>query len=140
MVRFSDFELIKLLMKNSRTPYVKLGELLGVSETAIRKRIRKLEEDGVIRRYTIEVDPKKLGFKVNALIGLDTVPERFIAVIEELKAMEEVLGLYSASGDHMILLECWFKDSDELARFVKRLESIRGVTRVCPAIILEKLK
>ena len=140
MVRFSDFELIKLLMKNSRTPYVKLGELLGVSETAIRKRIRKLEEDGVIRRYTIEVDPKKLGFKVNALIGLDTVPERFIAVIEELKAMEEVLSLYSASGDHMILLECWFKDSDELARFVKRLESIRGVTRVCPAIILEKLK
>jgi len=140
MVRFSDFELIKLLMKNSRTPYVKLGELLGVSETAIRKRIRKLEEDGVIRRYTIEVDPKKLGFKVNALIGLDTVSERFIAVIEELKAMEEVLSLYSASGDHMILLECWFKDSDELTRFVKRLESIRGVTRVCPAIILEKLK
>ena len=140
MVRFSDFELIKLLMKNSRTPYVKLGELLGVSETAIRKRVRKLEEEGVIKRYTIEVDPKKLGFKVNALIGLDTVPERFIAVIEELKAMEEVLGLYSASGDHMILLECWFKDSDELTRFVKRLESIRGVTRVCPAIILEKLK
>jgi len=140
MVRFSDFELIKLLMKNSRTPYVKLGELLGVSETAIRKRVRKLEEEGVIRRYTIEVDPKKLGFKVNALIGLDTVPERFIAVIEELKAMEEVLGLYSASGDHMILLECWFKDSDELARFVKRLESIHGVSRICPAIILEKLK
>jgi len=140
MVRFSDFELIKLLMKNSRTPYVKLGELLGVSETAIRKRVRKLEEEGVIKRYTIEVDPKKLGFKVNALIGLDTVPERFIAVIEELKAMEEVLGLYSASGDHMILLECWFKDSDELARFVKRLESIRGVSRICPAIILEKLK
>jgi len=140
MVRFSDFELIKLLMKNSRTPYVKLGELLGVSETAIRKRVRKLEEEGVIRRYTIEVDPKKLGFKVNALIGLDTVPERFIAVIEELKAMEEILGLYSASGDHMILLECWFKDSDELARFVKRLESIHGVSRICPAIILEKLK
>ena len=140
MVRFSDFELIKLLMKNSRTPYVKLGELLGVSETAIRKRVRKLEEEGVIKRYTIEVDPKKLGFKVNALIGLDTVPERFIAVIEELKAMEEILGLYSASGDHMILLECWFKDSDELARFVKRLESIHGVSRICPAIILEKLK
>ena len=140
MVRFSDFELIKLLMENSRTPYVKLGELLGVSETAIRKRVKRLEEEGVIRRYTIEVDPKKLGFKVNALIGLDTVPERLIAVIEELKAMEDVLSLYSASGDHMLLLECWFKDSEELARFVKSLESIRGVTKVCPAIILEKLK
>ena len=137
MVRFSDLELVKLLMKNSRTPYVKLGEVLGVSETAIRKR---LEERGVIRRYTVEVDPRKLGFEVDALIGLDTAPERLIAVIEELKAMDEVLSLYSASGDHMILLECWLKDSDELARFVKRLESIHGVTRICPAIILEKLK
>ncbi len=140
MVRFSDLELVKLLMKNSRTPYVKLGEALGVSETAIRKRVKRLEERGVIRRYTVEVDPRKLGFEVDALIGLDTAPERLIAVIEELKAMDEVLSLYSASGDHMILLECWLKDSDELARFVKRLESIHGVTRICPAIILEKLK
>jgi len=69
VVRISDLELIQILMKNSRTPFVKIAEMLGVSETAVRKRIRKLERDGVIRKYTIEVDPKKIGFEITALIG-----------------------------------------------------------------------
>jgi len=127
-------------MKNARTPYVKIAKMLGVSETAVRKRVKKLEKMGLIKRYTIEVDPKKIGFEIRALIGIDTKPERFISTLEKLKAMEEVISLYSASGDHMILVECWFRDSKELTSFVKKLEVIEGVTRVCPAIILEKVK
>jgi len=127
-------------MKNARTPYVKIAKMLEVSETAVRKRVKKLEEMGVIRKYTIEVDPKKIGFEIRALIGIDTKPERFISTLEKLKVMEEVISLYSASGDHMILVECWLKNSKELTSFVKKLETMEGVTRVCPAIILEKVK
>ena len=140
MVRISDLELIRILMKNARTPYVKIAKMLEVSETAVRKRVKKLEEMGVIRKYTIEVDPKKIGFEIRALIGIDTKPERFISTLEKLKVMEEVISLYSASGDHMILVECWLKNSKELTSFVKKLETMEGVTRVCPAIILEKVK
>ena len=71
---------------------------------------------------------------------MDTKPESFIPVLEKLKKIEEIASLYSSSGDHMILMECWFKNSEELANFVKFLESMEGVTRVCPAIILEKIK
>ena len=56
-----------------------------MSETAIRKRVKKLERGGIIRRHTIEVDMRKLGFKVNALIGIDTKPEAFIKTIERLR-------------------------------------------------------
>ena len=91
-------------------------------------------------RYTIEVDLKKLGFEVNVLIGLDTRPEDYISVLEKLKEMDEVMSLYSSSGNHMILMKCWFRSSKELADFIKTLKGIRGVTRVCPAIILEKIK
>lgn len=140
MVRISDPEIIQILMRNARTPYVKIAKMLGVSETAIRKRVKKLEKRGVIKRYTIEVDPKKIGFEIRALIGIDTKPERFISTLEKLKVMEEIISLYSASGDHMILAECWFKDSRELTAFIRKLEDMEGVTRVCPAIILEKVK
>jgi len=140
MVRTSDLKIIEILRENSRTPYVKIAKILGVSETAVRKRVKKLEREGVIKRYTIEVDPKKLGFQIVALIGLDTKPERYISVIEELKSESKVVSLYSSSGDHMVLMECWFKNSDELSAFVKKLERMEGVVRVCPAIILEKLK
>ena len=139
MVRISNLELVEILRKNARIPYVKLAKHFGVSETAIRKRIRKLEEDGVIKGYTIEVDPKKMGFEINALIGVDTKPEHYIPVIGKLKLMEEIRGLCSSSGDHMILLECWFRNSNELAEFVKKLEKLEGVTKICPAIIIEKI-
>ena len=140
VVRISDIQLIQILRENARTPFVKIAEMLGVSEAAIRKRVKKLERTGVIRKYTIEVDPKKIGFEITALIGIDTKPENYIPTIEKLKEMQEVNSLYSSSGDHMILIECWFKNSKELTQFIKKLEKIKGVTRICPAIILEKIK
>ena len=86
------------------------------------------------------MDPRKLGFEIKALIGVDSTPERFIHLVNELKTMDNVISLYTASGDHMIIIECWFKNSGELSEFIKLLEEKRGVTRVCPAIILEKIK
>ncbi|MFX1561762.1 MAG: Lrp/AsnC family transcriptional regulator [Promethearchaeota archaeon] len=140
MVRFSDFDLISILRNNARTPYVKIAETLGVTEAAIRKRIRKLESQGVIIKYTIKTNLRKIGFEVHALIGMDTEPDQYLATLDKLKDMPEVVGLQSCGGDHMIMIECWFKTSQELAKFTRQLESMKSVTKVCPAIILEKIK
>jgi len=51
MVRISNFELLKILMESSRTPFLRIASALGVSETAVRKRIKKLERNGVIKKY-----------------------------------------------------------------------------------------
>ena len=140
MVRISNIELLRILRENSRMPYLEIARILGVSETAVRKRVKRLLEEGVIRRFTVEIDPKKVGYQVVAMIGLDTKPEALISVLEMLKELENVQNLYSSSGDHMIMMECWFKDYNELSRFIKSLEEIEGITRICPAIILEKIK
>lgn len=117
-----------------------MANIFGVSEAAVRKRIRKLEEEGVIKKYTVVIDPRKLGYNVHAFIGLDASPEKFLHIVEELKKLEEVLNLYTSTGDHMILAECWLKNSQELTEFVEKLNNLEGVKRVCPAIILEKIK
>jgi Lrp/AsnC family transcriptional regulator for asnA, asnC and gidA len=140
MVRISNLDLIKILENNARESFVNIAKKFNVSETAIRKRIKKLEEMGIIKKYTIQVDPTKLGFKIDALIGIDTTPEDYISIIEHLKAMDDIKNLYSSTGDHMILAECWFKDSNELTNFIKKIEKIKGIIRICPAILLEKLK
>ncbi len=140
MVRISDLTILEMLKENSRRPFVEIAKVLGVSEAAVRKRVRRLEDKGVIKRYTVEVDYKKLGFEVHTLIGIDTKPEHYIPAIERLKKLREVKSLYTSSGDHMILLECWFKKSEELMEFLKKVKKIEGVTRVCPAVILEKVK
>ncbi len=140
MVRISEEKLVRELMKNSRTPFTKLGKKFKVTEAAVRKRVKKLENEGVIESYTIQVNPRKLGYNIRALIGLDTTPEDYVHVITKLKRDNDIISLYSSSGDHMLMMEVWLKDSNELTRFVKRIEGIKGVTRVCPAVMLERIK
>jgi Lrp/AsnC family transcriptional regulator for asnA, asnC and gidA len=142
MIRISekDRHIIERLRKNARTPFTKIAEELGVTEAAIRKRVRKLEEGGVIKGYVAEVDPKKMGYNVTVFLGFDVEPEHYTKVVEKVKAMPQVRRLYSTTGDHMFMAECWFKDRDELNVFVKFLEAIPGVTRVCPAIVVERIK
>lgn len=140
MVRISNLELVGLLKKNSRTSFVDLARHLKVSETAVRKRIRNLEKGGVIRKYTVDIDPRKIGFEIDALIGVDTRPEKYIQVMEKIRPMKEVMTFCSSSGDHMMMMECWLENSASLASFVKTLEKTDGVTKVCPAIISDKMK
>lgn len=140
MVRISNSELVKLLMENSRRSYVELARLLGVTEAAIRKRVRRLEEEGVIRGYTIDVDPKRLGYEILCFLGLDIAPESYMRMLEVLRGRNEVVKLYSTSGDHNILAECWFRSLDELNKFIKELEGLPGLIRACPAIVLQRLK
>ncbi|MBI5159289.1 Lrp/AsnC family transcriptional regulator [Candidatus Micrarchaeota archaeon] len=140
MVRFSNSALLEMLMENSRASFTELAKKFGVTETAVRKRVRKMERDGTIRKYTVEFDAKKLGFQVRALVGIDTKPECFIPAIDKLKKMKKVSSLYSSSGDHMIMVDCMFEDSNGLSAFIKKIEQIEGITKICPSLILEKIK
>ena len=142
MVRISekDIAIIEFLMKDARMPYTEIARRLGVTEAAIRKRVKKLEEEGIIKGYRAVVDAKRIGYKIVAEIGFDVTPENYVKVIEIVKNMPEVKRMKSTTGDHMIMLECWFHDSDEMVEFVRKLENIEGVQRVCPAILVEELK
>jgi len=139
MVRISDIDLIKELEKNSRIPFTELAKKFRVSEAAIRKRIKKLLKSGTIK-FSLDINYKKLGYDYTAIIGIDVLPEHLVKVIEMLKDDKEVKELYSSSGDHMLLVKVVFKTSDNLNRFVKKLEKNKMITKVCPAIIVERLK
>ena len=140
MVRISEEVLINLLLADGRMPAVKLAEKLNVTETAVRKKMRKLEERGVIKQYSTLVDPKKAGYEVTAFLGVDTRSKAFLPVIKMLRLKDEVRQLCSASGDHMLMMECWFRTQADMERFVTVLEKTPGVTIVCPAMLTEKLK
>jgi Lrp/AsnC family transcriptional regulator for asnA, asnC and gidA len=140
MVRFSNLELLKELQKNSKISYVNLAKIFNVTETAIRKRVKHLENKGVIKGYNIDLDIKQLGYNINAIIGIDTLPEQYINIIQSIKADSDILKAYSTSGDHMILIEKYFKNYVELEEYITKLNTIKGITKVCPAIILEKIK
>ena len=134
-------KILEILMKDGRKSYTEIAKILETSETSIRKRIKRMEEEGIIKGYKAEIDPAKIGYNVVALTGFDTNPEDFLSVARKLCEFEEVKKVWTSTGDHMIMTEIWARDGKELSEILfDKLGKIKGIKKICPAIILEQLK
>lgn len=141
MVDEIDERIIEMLIEDGRRPYTEIAKRLNLSESTVRKRVQALVEEGVIRRFTIEVEPSRLGLRTVAIIGVDVDPPRLLEVAQRLSQLREARWVATSTGDHMIMMEVWISDGRALTRLIsERIGRIEGVKRVCPAIILEKLK
>ena len=135
-----DIKILDILMENARTPFVEIAKKLKVSEATIRKRVKSLEKRGVIKKYTIVVDPEKVGYRTIAIVGVDADPTNFLEVARKITELKEARYVATSTGDHMIMAEIWARDTKHLSQIVEKIGSINGVKKICPAIILEKLK
>ncbi len=136
-----DKKIIEILLEDGRKSYVEIGKMLNLSEGSIRRRIKKLQEVGIIIGYCAQINPKKLGYNIVSLTGIDTDPEYFLDILNELKKLKEVKKLYTTTGDHMIMAEIWAKNDEEFSNLIfNKIGKIRGVRKICPSIILNQIK
>lgn len=136
-----DRKILKILEEDGRKPFTEIAEKLKVSESTIRKRVQALQKKGVIKKFTVKVDPSKMGIKTIAIVGVDVDPTKLLEVAQKLCDFKEIKWVATSTGDHMIMTEIWTKDGRELTRLIsEKIGVIEGVKKICPAIILEKLK
>jgi Lrp/AsnC family transcriptional regulator, regulator for asnA, asnC and gidA len=135
-----DKAIIEALIEDSRTPYVELARKLKITEAAIRKRVRNLQETGIISKFTIRVDPSLIGFESVAIIGIDARPDALVGVQSAVRRMKGVRYTSLASGDHMLLFGVWCHDQVELRAVISKVKKMKGVTKVCPAVLLKNVE
>ncbi|MFN4133297.1 MAG: winged helix-turn-helix transcriptional regulator [Candidatus Hadarchaeales archaeon] len=136
-----DLEIIKVLQANARTPFLEIAKKLRMSVSAVIKRVKRLEREGAIEKYTAVVNPSKLGYNAVAIVGLDVSPDKYLVIVNALAKLDEVRRVTTSTGDHMIMVEVWARDNRELTDIVlQKIGKLEGVTRICPAIILERIK
>lgn len=136
-----DRRIIELLQEDGRRAFTGIAEELGVSEATVRKRVNKMEKSGVIKNYTVDVDPSKLGYETVVLLGLDVEPEYLVQAAEEISKLQEAKSTYTCTGDHMIMAEVWAKDSSHLGDIMSdKVAKVEGVKNLCPAIVMEEIK
>ena len=138
-----DAQLLAALQKDGRRSVVELAEQIGLSGTPCTRRIRQLEEKGVIQGYTAIIDPTPLGLKVQAFVQvkLDHADENVGKFRRELIALEEVISCHAMTGEYDFLLQVVTTDLDALSNIVlKRLLKFRYVRDVHSSIVLETIK
>ncbi len=130
-----DKKLIKLLKKNARATYLELGEKTGLSEAAVRRRVKKLVEAGIIKRFTIELSIKKEAEAICMVIVNPSIPTSKIRErIEEIENVEwarEIAGRYDIavfiSGDSIA----------EVNESVEKIRRLKGVERTETFFVLK---
>lgn len=135
-----DKIILKHLMKNARTPILSISREIGISGAAIHQRLRKLEATGLISGSKMIINPKTLGYKTLAFIGvfLDAA-SKYSAAIKKLKQIPEVVETHYTTGNYAIFIKILCKDNEHLMRVLnKEIQSIQGVARTETFISLDQ--
>jgi Lrp/AsnC family transcriptional regulator for asnA, asnC and gidA len=140
MLDEKDVKILEILRRNARIPYTEIARQLGMSDVAVLKRIKRMEAQGIILRYTIEVNPRILGAGARSITGIDVEPTELFNVVEKLKRIPEIEYLAITSGDHSLIAFVRAPDSEQLAKVHELISSITGVKQVWPAIIVDEVK
>jgi Lrp/AsnC family transcriptional regulator for asnA, asnC and gidA len=138
-----DWQILQFIQENSKQTYSEVGRQLGVAHSTIYDRIKKLEKNGIIKKWTIDIDPEQLGMDyITAYMTIYTDPKESEKVAKKLSEAKEVLEVsMSLSEELLILAKVIAGDQDSLHSFIaKNVAPLQGVLRIRTSIITKKIK
>ncbi|WP_324710492.1 Lrp/AsnC family transcriptional regulator [Pseudomonas citronellolis] len=118
-----DQLLIAALMEDSRLSLKALAQVSGLSAPSVGERLRKLEERGVIRGYTLEVDPKAFGYLLQAIVRVRPLPGRLHEVERQIQAIPEFTECDKITGDDCFVARLCVRDMEQLDTLLDRLNA-----------------
>lgn len=136
-----DILLIQALQKDSRQSLKDLAQLADISIPTVRARIDRLVNLGVIRRFTVAVDPQKVTGGVIAFVSLKVKLTDIEGVKEALTKMDEVMGLYLTVGEADLIARVCTADSRALEEFIlRKLSKVQGIEGARSYVVIETAK
>ena len=118
--------IIEQLQQDGRRSYASIGKAVGLSEAAVRQRVQRLSEGGIMQIVAV-TDPLQLGFDRQAMVGI-CVDGDIQPVAEALSALEEVIYVVMTAGSFDVLCEVVSANDKELLELVSgRIRAVPGV-------------
>ncbi|PSR24341.1 MAG: Lrp/AsnC family transcriptional regulator [Sulfobacillus benefaciens] len=137
-----DFKALSELMMNGRMTWAELGSCLGLSSPATAERVRRLEDQGVIKGFTALVDHEAVGCALTAFVAVSLErPEHRNRFLQKIMEMQEVQECHHVAGEDDYLLKVRCKGTRDLERVVSdTVKSIPGVARTRTTIVMSTPK
>jgi DNA-binding Lrp family transcriptional regulator len=134
-----DRKILQLLTENARSPLSDLAAQVGLSAAPVRRRIDRLEEAGVIERYTVVINYARAESMLEAFMEVRIPGTGDIdKVYSDLKTMPEILQLFTTAGDPDVLIRLRVDSTDHLEEVVKRIRRTGQVLGTKTLIVLDE--
>ena len=125
-----DKKLLNILQENGRASYSQLAGELGLSEATVRYRVKKLVDAGIIKKFTVLLDPKKIGYLTTGILMVKLIPNFFEQASKAISDLPEAHHVFQNTGEYDIVAVVQARDLGHLSDLRKRVEMIEGVREV----------
>lgn len=136
----TDKAIISALNQDARLSQRQLAQIVGVAQGTITNRIRRLEEEGVITGYTLNLDPSTLGWQMTVMAGLCIEKGRIIEVQEKISSDNRVFAVYDVTGDWDSMVLARVQGREDLDNLTKTVFTLDGITRSYTHVVLNTVK
>ena len=135
-----DFQILELLIKDCRTPYLEIARICHVSGGTIHVRMKKMEELGIIKGTRILLNLPKLGYDVCCFVGIYIdKTSSYDLVFEELSKIKEVVELHLTTGTYSVFAKVVCKNISDLQNILlNKINPISGIQRTDTIISLNQ--
>ena len=140
MIDDTDRKIIHVLQKDGRASLRKISEEVGVALGTVSNRVNRMEHSGIITGYSVSLDPEKVGWSLNVVIGLRIEKGRLIEIQEKISRDYRVCGVYDVTGDYDSMIIARAKDREELDDLIKNVMSVDGIERSLTQLVLNTVK
>lgn len=119
-----DYLILMELQNNGRISTAELGRKIGLSTTATKERIKKLEQEGIIKGYTAVIDSDKVGMDITAFISVPVSDLPIHEMENFLSKMPEILECHKVTGDTCYLIKVKVKNTKKLEHLIDQINKI----------------
>ncbi len=136
----TDRKIVALLRENARRSYLDVGRNVGLSAPAVKRRVDRLERDGVIRGYTAVIDAHAFGWHAEAFVDLFCEGRMSADAIKRVVESEpRVASAHTVAGEASALLHVMAEDTKDLELALERIRATDGITRTVTEVVLSTL-
>lgn len=135
-----DLKILALLSEDAKIPYTEIAKKVYVSGGTVHVRMRKMEEMGIVRGTTLNMDYSKLGYDITAFLGIYLEKSSlYNQVVEELKKVPEIVKIHYTTGNYSIFTKIHCRDTKHLREVLHdKIQKIDGIVRTETLMSLEE--
>jgi len=136
----TDMKILQVLLEDARFSSRQIAKKVGVSVGTVLSRIRKMEEDGLIKGYSVIMNHERLGYELTVVMEVTVSKGRLVEMENEIAKIPNVCSVYDVTGLTDAFIIAKFKTREELGKFTKRLLALPYIERTNTHVVLTTVK
>ena len=135
-----DEKIIDELISNAKIPLREIASKLKISFVTVMNRIKKLEQEGIIKQYSAKINYDKLNYGVNVLIEIRIAKGKLFELEKKIAHSPNVYAVYDTTGEYDATVLAKFKTTQAMDKFLKLIQTFDFVERTSTKLILNTIK